>query len=70
MGNKNDLEKLMDIDEPEEIQDEEPLQENSVQGVQVSALSPTSEQKTYQNNQKKKTKKNKKKKIVKDKWPK
>ena len=70
-----DIKKIMDL-EDETIEskidkndknDEEELKENLSQGVQVSALSPSKDQKTYQNEDDKKTNKEQ---IIKDYWPK
>lgn len=59
---------IIDKDTESNLEDsEEELKENSCQGVQVSALSPSKDQKTYQNEDDKKTNKEQ---IIKDYWPK
>ena len=70
-----DIKKIMDLEDDiidkdtksDLEENEEKIKENFSQGVQVSALSPSKDQKTYQNEDDKKTNKEQ---IIKDYWPK
>ena len=70
-----DIKKIMELEddiidketESNLEENDEELKENSCQGVQVSALSSSKDQKTYQNEDDKKTNKEQ---LIKDYWPK